>query len=134
MGHRDNERDDFREDGSGFNVLDILKKVQRQMDFLERKIDRLMEAIEGGSSRERGSFRFSGEHKSSYGPKDRKFSRGHARDDDGRIDGQFGEKGAASDKPYGRKSYGKSSGKPFGKQFGKSGAAKKKFSPSKKKI
>ncbi|MEW5895742.1 MAG: hypothetical protein AB1650_08330 [Candidatus Omnitrophota bacterium] len=118
MGHGDRERNDFSDGGSDLNVLGILRKLQQQMAFLERKIDRLMEAMEGKPNRERNYSRFSGEHKTSYGSKDRKFSRGYSKDDDRPA------------KERGQSSF----GKPFGKSFGKSGMDKKNIFPAKKKI
>lgn len=118
-------------------VIGLLKRLQQQVAFLERKVDRLTDLLEKNPEREHYHSKFSDKGKSSYyGKSERKFSRGRSGDDDKRSGGYHKEKDYSSGKPSGKtfgKPSGKSFGKPSGKTFGKPGGAKKKVFSSKRK-
>jgi len=159
MGHRHDKRDEFFDDGDGADVLGLLQRLQQQMGFLERKIDRLIEMQGGESGSERHYSRPPREDRPSYRSKERPPSRGRSEESErpGRHHRDDGESssGPSYGKPSGKKFYGayttrpparpsrpsgKSSGKPLGrsgkpagKGFGSSGTGKKKILFSKKK-
>lgn len=128
------------ESSDNSQVIGLLKRLQQQVAFLERKVDRLTDLLEKKSEREHYHSKFSDKGKSSYHEKsERKFSHGRSGDDE-RSGGYHKEKDHSSGKPFG-KTFGKSSGKTFGKSFGKSsgktfgksGGVKKKVFSSKRK-
>lgn len=149
MGHRDKRRTEcFDGEGDG-NVMGLLQKLQQQVGFLERKIDRLIEMQGGKSGSQRqhsGSF---AEGRPAYRSRERASSRGRSGDEDRRRgrsrddqDAPSGKKfyGAYTTKPAGkssgksvRKSPGRPAGKPAGKSFGRAGTGKKRIMFSKKK-
>ena len=102
------------------NVTGILRRMQQQLTFLERKVDHLTNMLENKPDKESHHSKFSGEGKHAYhGSKERKFSRGYSRDENNRSGGHHKEKVP-------------SFGKPFGKPFGKRGGDKKKNFSAKK--
>ena len=117
---------EIQKKGDSFNasensdMIEILKRLQQQMTYLERKVDHLTKILEKKQDREPFHSPFSEKGKRSYhGPSERKFSRGYSRDDDKRPGGYHKEKDA-------------SSGKPFSKPYGKKIRDKKKKYSAKK--
>lgn len=93
MGQRtDVKREDLYEGDEESNVIDILMQMQKQMIFLERKVDHLTKLLENKSSRESSYSKFPGKKRSFSGPKDRKFSRGFSKDDDTQSSGKYKDK------------------------------------------
>ncbi len=133
MGHqeehprKDYRRKDSRRGGLAENAEDsdmagILKRLQQQVGFLERKIDRLTEMLEGRSGKTAYSSKFSAEKRPSpYGEKERTSSRGREREDSRspRTPRKEGE-------PVSVKPFGKSYGRPIGKPLVRHGGDKKK--------
>jgi|GEM_PF-2898692 len=161
MGQRHNNRDEFFDDGGDGNVMGLLQKLQQQMGFLERKIDRLIELQGGESGSERpysGSARqdrpsYRSKERPSFRSKESPSFRGRSGDDESRRgrsredqDAPAGKKfyGAYTTRPAGKPSgklarkslgrpAGRPAGKPAGKSFGRAGTGKKRILFSKKK-
>ena len=111
MGHRGD--DQFEASGNS-DAIRILKQLQLQMTFLERKVDRLTAMLENKPERgSRHSQSFEKGKRPYQGQGERKFPRGYSKDDDMRSGGHHKEKGISSGKSFG-KSFGKPSGKGAG--------------------
>ena len=110
------KKEDLSEMVENSNVISILKRLQQQMTFLERKVDHLTAMLENKSEREPYHSKFSGKGRRPYhGQAEREFPRGgYSRDADKRPGGYHKAKDSASgSKPFAR-SFGKPSGKPLG--------------------
>ena len=108
------------------SVIEILKRIQQQMTFLERKVDNLTTMLENRSEKEHHpKYHDEGRH-DHHDSRDRKFSHGYSKDNDSQSGKYYKENDSSSGKPFGKpfgkpygKPFGKSSGKPFGKSSGK---------------
>lgn len=126
------QREDYSEGSDDASMMSILKQVQRQMTYLERKVDNLTNLLEQKSGRDSYPSKSYGEERPArHESRERPFSHSRSRDDDDRSGGHHGDREYSSEKPF-KKTFAKSFGKPFGKPsakpFGKKdGDEKKKF-------
>lgn len=99
---KDRENEETAEETDELNIAGILKKMQQQITFLERKIDNLTHMLENKSGRESQHSKFQRDDRdSSRGSSDRKFSRNYSRDDDSRPAGHHKDRGERSyGKPF----------------------------------
>ena len=118
------KKEDSFEGSEGSNVIELLKCIQRQMTFLERKVDNLTNMLENKPGRETRQSKFPGEGKRPYsGSKERKFSRGYSKPEEGRSGGRYKDKESSFVKPFGKlggfKKKGSSDKKSEGKYQGR---------------
>jgi len=133
MGHKvDNQHKEYRrkprqkedsfEGADNSSVIGILKRMQQQMAFLERKVDHLTNLLENKPDKESYHSKFSEEGQRAYhGSKERKFAPGYSKGEDSQSGGRPKEKTPAF-------------GKSFGKFFGKRSVDKKKSFSVKKSV
>ena len=129
-------KEDSFDGADDLSAVELLKRIQRQMTFLERKVDHLTSLLENKSGQESHSSKFSGEKKRAYpgakertypgakeraypGAKERKFSRSFSKDDDRRPGGQSGEKESSFGKPFVKRGVSKKKGFAVKKSVGK---------------